>query len=101
MDTRGSGAPVVDYASMSGPVNNTYTNAKYPAVVVMGAPGNIEVNPATCDEQYNIVCSGNYGYGHLQAVNSTHLYWNWFTIVPVKGSPNPTFSDTLWIVKGA
>jgi hypothetical protein len=101
MDTRGTGTPIIDYASMSGPVNSTYTNAKYPAVIVMGAPGNQEVDPATCNEQYNIVCSGNYGYGHLQAVNSTHLYWNWFTVVPVKGSPNPTFSDTLWVVKEA
>ena len=56
------------------------------------------MNPATCDEKWNVYCSGNYGYARLQ-VNATAIHWNWFTTVPVKGSPNPTFSDELFIVK--
>lgn len=40
-----------------------------------GAPGNIELDPAKCDEQYNIYCSGNYGYGKLQVseVNAVQI----------------------------
>ncbi len=43
-------------------------------------------------------CSGNYGYAHLTA-NATTLHWTWNTTVPVKGGPNPTFSDDLYLVK--
>jgi hypothetical protein len=34
-------------------------------------------------------------------LNATHAHWTWDTVVPVKGSPDPTFRDDLWIVKTA
>lgn len=97
IDSR-NGKVVVDTASISAD-KSTYTNPKYPVLVVTGAPGDGEVNPRTCNEANNIVCSGNYGYGWLQVLNATHLHWKWNTTVPVSGSPDPTFSDDLWIVK--
>jgi hypothetical protein len=96
MDSRG-GKVVIDSASMNAD-KSVYTNPKYPTLVVTGAPGNGEVNPRTCDEEWAVNCSGNYGYGKLQ-VNKTHAHWTWNTTVPVAGSPDPTFSDDLWIVK--
>ena len=43
--------------------NKTYTNPKYPTLIVTGAPGDIEVNPDHCQEEWQIqnLCSGNYG----------------------------------------
>ena len=38
---------VADYACMSAD-NSTYTNPKYPTLIVAGAPGDIEVNPDHC-----------------------------------------------------
>ena len=67
-------------------------------LVVAGAPGDREVNPATCDKEWGIVCSGNYGWGKLIA-NATAIHWHWFTTVPVAGTNDPTFSDELFIVK--
>lgn len=88
----------VDMASVSAD-KSVYTNPKYPVLVVTGAPGDGEVNPRTCTEENQILCSGNYGYGLAQAVNATHFHWTWNTTVPVAGSPDPKFSDDLWIVK--
>lgn len=39
---------VADYACMSAD-NSTYTNPKYPTLIVTGAPGDIEVNPDHCE----------------------------------------------------
>jgi hypothetical protein len=91
---------VIDWASVSNS-NGTYTNALYPTLIVAGAPGNIEVNPDHCTREWQIYCSGNYGYGHLHIHNASHLHWSWNTSVPVKGGPDPTFSDDLWLVKTA
>jgi hypothetical protein len=89
---------VIDTASISAD-KKTYTNPAYPVLIVAGAPGDVEVNPKGCDEPNNLYCSGNYGYGWLQAINATHLRWRWNTTVPVAGSADPTFSDELLIVK--
>ena len=97
IDSR-NGTMKVDMASVSAD-KSVYTNPLYPVLVVTGAPGNGEVNPRTCTEENQIFCSGNYGYGSCSALNATHLHWQWKTTVPVAGSPNPTFSDDLWIVK--
>ena len=79
----------------------TYTDAAYPTVIVTGAPGDQEVDPRTCSEANQVYCSGNYGYGWFTAVNATAAHWTWKTTVPVKGSPDATFSDDLWFVKTA
>jgi len=97
IDSR-NGTMKVDMASVSAD-KSTYTNPKYPVLIVTGAPGDGEVNPRTCTEENQIYCSGNYGYGKLQVMNATHMHWVWNTTVPVAGSPEPKFSDDLWIVK--
>jgi hypothetical protein len=59
----GSGKVVIDSASMNADYS-VYTNPKYPTLVVTGAPGDIEVNPDHCSEQWQITskCSGNCKY---------------------------------------
>jgi len=97
IDSR-SNPVVIDTACLSSD-NTTYTNCKYPIINVVGAPGDRELNPRSCSEAYQINCSGNYGYGYLQAVNASHLHVTWHTTVPVSGSPDPKFGDDFWIVK--
>ena len=99
MDSR-NGTVKIDAAAMSNN-NSTYTNAKSPILIVTGAPGDGEVNPRSCNEKWNIRCSGNYGYGKLQIFNATHAHWVWNTTVPVSGSPDPSFIDEIWAVKSA
>lgn len=99
MDTR-NGKVVIEPGVLS-PDNSTVTNAQFPTIIVTGAPGNGEVNPRTCNEPYQVNCSGNYGYGHFTVFNATHAHWTWDTIVPVSGSPDPTFTDSTWFVKTA
>jgi hypothetical protein len=99
IDSR-NGKVVIDSASVSAD-NGTYTNAPYPTLIVAGAPGNIEVNPKTCSEEWQINCSGNYGYGHLSVHNASHAHWEWNTTIPVSGGPDPSFGDDLWFVKTA
>jgi hypothetical protein len=89
---------VIDSASISAD-KSVYTNPMYPTLVVIGAPGDIEVNPKECNEEWNIYCSGNYGFGLFTVYNATHSHFFWNTTVPVAGSPDPTFSDSLWIIK--
>ena len=96
IDSR-NGTVVIDTAAMNAD-KSVYTNAKFPTLVVVGAPGDPEVNPATCSEKWAINCSGNYGYGKLVA-NVSALHISWKTIVPVKGSPDPTFADDFYLVK--
>jgi hypothetical protein len=86
-----------------------------------------EVNPDHCQEEWQIqnLCSGNYGryeslrarmrlrtqpltcgprppgYGYFQVHNASVATWFWNTTVPVRGSNNPAFSDSLTIVKTA
>ena len=61
IDSR-NGKVVSDFACMSAD-NKTYTDPKYPTLIVTGAPGDIEVNPDHCQEEWQIqnLCSGNYG----------------------------------------
>ena len=41
------------------------------------------------------------GYGYFQVYNASVATWFWNTTVPVRGSNNPAFSDSLTIVKTA
>ena len=41
------------------------------------------------------------GYGYFQVHNASVATWFWNTTVPVRGSNNPAFSDSLTIVKTA
>ena len=84
--TNAGGVMHVDTNSASAD-NHTYVDPLYQVAIVAGAPGNIEVNPASCkiesaEHKYpRDACSTNYGYGHVQVVNATHLHWTWFTTV--------------------
>jgi len=78
---------------------HTYTNPKYPILTVVGAPGDVEVNPRTCNEANQINCSGNYGFGYFSAISATKAVFSWNTTVPVAGSPDPTFSDYFTVIK--
>lgn len=109
----------VDWASMSSD-NHTYTNPKYPTMIVSGAPGDVERNDACPGDDrvapYTPACSPGYGYGTVQVWNSTHLYWQFTALqTPIgehrramreaeaQGLPAPapvTYTDYLWIVKG-
>ena len=89
---------MIDNASISAD-KSVYTNPLYPTLVVIGAPGDIEVNPKSCDEEWDLFCSGNYGFSLFTVFNATHSHFTWNTTVPVAGSPDPTFSDSLWIIK--
>jgi acid phosphatase type 7 len=65
---------------------HTYLNPKYMPVIVAGSTGCHSPAPrSACAAMYAgskvalkdslVDCTAAYGFGHLQAVNSTHLYW--------------------------
>ena len=95
------GGLAIDRASVSAD-NSTYTDPKYLVAIVSGAPGDIEVNPASCDigpaaERPANAHSCNYGYSKLQAVNATHLH---YTFQSTKANDKPlSYTDELWIVR--
>lgn len=83
---------------------SVYTDCKQTIVVVTGAPGNPEINPALKDctgYPLSLTCTGNYGYGKLQVFNTSHAQWTWATTVPVNGTVDPSYSDAFWVVKTA
>lgn len=86
----------IDTACLSAD-NSTYTACKYPIAVVIGAPGDIEANPDHCSEAWQINCSGNYGYAHMDVMNATHVHWRWDTVT-ANGGPKDWF-DEFWVVK--
>jgi hypothetical protein len=59
IDSRG-GKVVIDEAAISAD-KSVYTNPLYPTLIVTGAPGDVEVNPKSCDEPNNLFCSGCVG----------------------------------------
>jgi len=80
---------------------HTYTNPKYMPTVVVASPGDQEITPRiVCPgldvasklfwDDSQIRCTAAYGYGHLQAVNHTHLYWEF---VQTGKADNVTASD--------
>jgi len=77
IDSRG-GKVVSDFACMSAD-NSTYTNPKYPTLIVTGAPGDIEVNPDHCQEPYQIqnLCSGNYGVSERASERAARANPGW------------------------
>ena len=97
------GGLAIDTASVSAD-NSTYTDPKYLVAIVSGAPGDIEVNPPTCDigpkpEHAANAQTCNYGYSKLQAINATHLH---YTFKSTKANDKPlSFTDELWIVRSS
>ncbi len=95
---------LTDLASIS-PDGSQITNPQYTLTLIVGSPGNPEVQPSSCGgptpENANYPtfrCTQNYGVSYMQAVNSTHAHVMWTTTVPIAGSPDPNFSDDFWLV---
>ena len=102
---------------------HTYTNPQWMTTLIVASPGDDEIaarnqcwgknlpykhNPFTNTMP---VCTNGYGYGHLHAVNSTHLYWEFFQTAKAPNwnqrgnddAENFTFKekrrrDHLWLV---
>jgi len=102
---------------------HTYSNPKWMTTLIVASPGDDEIaarnqcwgkrlpykhNPFTGTMP---VCTNGYGYGHLHAVNSTHLYWEFFQTAKAPNynqrsnddAENFTFKekrkrDHLWLV---
>ena len=99
-------ANATDLACASGAERNAvFTNCKYLATIVTGAPGNPEAQPPDCGgpaphdpQQPTLTCSRNYGFGFLQVHNATHASWQWDTALPIAGSPDPVSPDSLLVV---
>ena len=87
------------------PDPSVYVNPPSEVMIVTGAPGDIEINPTTCEGNQvgygpDGACSPNYGYGRFYISNNTHLLWTWNTTIPVNGTTvNPDYSDSVWIVQ--
>jgi hypothetical protein len=92
----------VDRTSVSSDTH-TYRNPKYMPTIVVAAPGDDEISPrVVCPglevadrlfwKDSQVKCTAAYGYGHLQAVNSTHLYWEY---VQTGKAPNVKESGVL------
>lgn len=96
---------LTDNGSVSADMH-TYTDPQYLITLVTGSPGNQEVQPPSCggptpnDPTFpTAACSRNYGYGYLQVLNSSTAVWEWVTSVPIAGSPDPEYTDKLWVVQ--
>jgi hypothetical protein len=57
------------------------------------------LHPLCSKEEWNLKCSGNYGYAHLEVFNATHTYFRWDT-TSANGDPADWF-DEFWVVKSA
>ncbi|XP_015766386.1 PREDICTED: acid phosphatase type 7-like isoform X2 [Acropora digitifera] len=74
-----------------------YINPSYMTTIVAGSAGSKEKlsgGKAPSKTLANYI--KDYGYGHLQAVNRTHLHWQWENTHHSNGS---VFQDHLWIVQ--
>lgn len=78
--------------------NHVYINPKYKTVIVAGSAGSRErlSNWTHAPDYMSAKYIYDYGYGHLQAVNRTHLHWQWENTHHNNGS---VFQDHLWIVQ--
>lgn len=87
----------VDTAAVSAD-GSTYTNARFPTIIVTGASGDREDDDKYVKESPSFIGSENYGYGFFTAANATHAHWNFHT-VKADGAGPKDFSDSLTWVK--
>ncbi|XP_067016547.1 acid phosphatase type 7-like isoform X1 [Acropora muricata] len=74
-----------------------YVNPAYMTTIVAGSAGGKErLSHSTAPRQMVAKYLKNYGYGHLQAINRTHLHWKWQNIHDKNRS---VFQDHLWLVQ--
>lgn len=77
---------------------HVYDNPKYLTTIVAGSAGSKEKISHGLGPKETLVTSVfDYGYGHLQAVNKTHLHWTWENTGVYLESG---VQDFLWIVQG-
>ena len=79
----------VDHDSVSDDTH-IYKNPKWMTTLIVASPGDDQISTRldckglTADVDFNpmqdtqAICTAGYGYGHLQAVNSTHLLWEFY-----------------------
>jgi hypothetical protein len=87
----------VDTASVSAD-GATYTEPKYPTVIVTGASGDIEKDDAYTKESPSFTGTENYGWGIWTPLNSSHATWS-FKTVKADGAGPADYTDALTIVK--
>ena len=74
--------------------NHTHHNPRYPVHIVSGSAGcqeGLEWFDNVFVPAWSVIRSGTYGYGHLIAHNTTHLYWDQLLDEGAQGR------DWLWI----
>jgi acid phosphatase type 7 len=95
------GTPRIDWASVGGPNNSTYTNPALMTTIIIGGAGNTEGNSdcASAETVEEVWCSQQYGFGNFHAVNASVLQWNFVQSGCFTGSGCPTGSDSLTLIQ--
>ncbi|XP_068693924.1 acid phosphatase type 7-like isoform X2 [Montipora foliosa] len=76
---------------------HTYINPAYMTTIVAGSAGSKEkLSDGRAPRDNLAKYIEDYGYGHLQAMNKTHLYWEWEN---THENNRSVFQDYLWIVQ--
>ncbi|XP_058947647.2 acid phosphatase type 7 isoform X2 [Pocillopora verrucosa] len=76
---------------------HVYTNPDYITIIVAGSAGSREkLSGGTAPPKDLAKYIEDYGYGHLQAINKTHMYWSWEN---THENVRPAMQDYLWIVQ--
>jgi len=112
---------VIDKDSVSED-GHTYLNPAQMATIVVASPGDQEITPHVACAGLDTVsavhwkhaqklCLAAYGYGHLQAVNSTHFYWEFLQtgkgpnikdnkqVNPARPLEHTVTRDWLWLIQ--
>ncbi|KAL9987626.1 hypothetical protein ACROYT_G001967 [Oculina patagonica] len=77
--------------------DHVYVNPAYMTVIVAGSAGSKErISSGSAPKKDLAKYIEDYGYGHLQAINRTHLYWTWEN---THENIRPVMQDYLWIVQ--
>ncbi|KAM7438504.1 hypothetical protein ABFA07_012029 [Porites harrisoni] len=78
--------------------NHVYVNPRYKTDIVAGSAGSHEKlsNWTRAPDNLSAKYIYDYGYGHLQAINRTHLYWSWEN---THDNVRTVFQDYLWIIQ--
>ncbi|RYG57137.1 hypothetical protein EON66_01105, partial [archaeon] len=81
------------------PDQNTYLNCAYTTTILVGSPG--------CDQGLgykfapdNLIVTSAlaYGFGHLQVVNATHMFWQWEELPTPGAAAGANYADQAWII---
>ncbi|XP_020628911.1 acid phosphatase type 7-like isoform X2 [Orbicella faveolata] len=90
------------YPTYGGKLDNqtkehVYINPAYLTTIVAGSAGSKEkLSSGSAPKKDLAKYIEDYGYGHLQAINRTHLYWTWEN---THENVRSVMQDYLWIVQ--